>query len=557
MAKVTLQKINLGCGFDHREGWINIDAVPAVHPDLMHDLHEPLPFADNSVVEVLAQDILEHFTKEKVTEVIAEIGRVVKLGGKVTLRVPSISAITEQLQSSPEARNQFLYGNTAETGIFGAHKVGFTPEFLTQLFLTQGFELVSWQLVQTNYQAEFVKKSKPKKLNSVAFLVTTFGRGGAEEFITNLALYLQAQGTQVTIWTNFRPWMTELERQSITTQQMPLALDVIGNWKGLLKSLLLLPVVVLTDGWVVWQTRASDVLVIAGFSQKLTFSWWARVFKRPLAWIEFGPLGSVAKKFFYLPKVWYYLAKWQPSVIIVPSKHTFMKLITEMKVDLAKLRKIVCAVPPPAKKRATVQPPNLVVCVSRLEPGKGQDRLIVAFARVVKSIPDAKLRIVGEGQYETTLNQLIKKHRLQQSVTLVGRTESAIEEMRQGDVCVFPSTWSLEGFGLTVIEAMSLAKPVLMFDRPPQNELVTDEITGTLIPEQDDAKETKLANALIQLLKDKRGRAAMGRRAFAEYQTKYTFEQVGPAYEAVFIETKARMQAQKQLARAGWQKYDE
>ena len=557
MAKVTAQKINLGCGFDHREGWVNIDAIAAVHPDLIHDLHEPLPFADDSVIEVLAQDILEHFTKEKVAEVIAEIGRVVKAGGKVTIRVPSVSAIYDQLKGSPEARNQFLYGNTAETGIFGAHKVGFTPEFLTQLFLAQGFQLTSWQLLRTNYQAVFVKKSKPLRLQSVAFLVTTFGMGGAEEFITNLAVYLQERGTKTTIWTNHQPWLEALDRRSVSANKIPLALDVIGNWKGLLKSLLLLPAVVLTDGWVVWQTRASDVLVIAGFSQKLTFSWWAQVFKRPLAWIEFGPLGTVAKKFFYLPKVWYYLAKRQPSVVIVPSKHTLMQLIIEMKVDLGKLRKIACAVPMPVKKRATAQSTNLVVCVSRLEPGKGQNRLITAFASVVKSIPRAKLRIVGEGAYAKTLEQLIKKHRLQDAVTLVGRAESAIEEMRQAAVCVFPSTWSLEGFGLTVIEAMSLAKPVLIFDRPPQNELVTDKITGTVIPEKGDQKETQLANALIKLLKDKKGRAAMGRRAFAEYQSKYTFKQVGPAYEQVLIETKARMQARKQLIRAGWQSYDE
>ena len=64
MAKVTAQKINLGCGFDHREGWVNIDAIAAVHPTSFM-ICTSLPFADDSVIEVLAQDILEHFTKEK------------------------------------------------------------------------------------------------------------------------------------------------------------------------------------------------------------------------------------------------------------------------------------------------------------------------------------------------------------------------------------------------------------------------------------------------------------------------------------------------------------
>ena len=100
----------------------------------------------------------------------------------------------------------------------------------------------------------------------------------------------------------------------------------------------------------------------------------------------------------------------------------------------------------------------------------------------------AKLRIVGEGAYAKTLEQLIQKAPTARYGDVGGRAESAIEEMHQAAVCVFIDV-VFGRFGLTVIEAMSLAKPVLIFDRPPQNELVTDKITGTVIPEKGDQKK--------------------------------------------------------------------
>ena len=73
MKKMKLQKLNLGCGLDHRPGYVNIDAVAAVKPDVLHDVSEPLPYKNASVSEVIAQDILEHFIYDDFVKVVAEI----------------------------------------------------------------------------------------------------------------------------------------------------------------------------------------------------------------------------------------------------------------------------------------------------------------------------------------------------------------------------------------------------------------------------------------------------------------------------------------------------
>ena len=54
-------KLHLGCGNKKMQGWVNIDSVKAVDPDLVHDLRQPFPYADQSVSEILAEDLLEHF----------------------------------------------------------------------------------------------------------------------------------------------------------------------------------------------------------------------------------------------------------------------------------------------------------------------------------------------------------------------------------------------------------------------------------------------------------------------------------------------------------------
>ena len=553
-----LTKVNLGCGFDYRQGWVNVDALTKFKPDSIHDLHSPLPLTNESVDYVLAQDILEHFTKEDLLRLLSDLSRITRIGGLVEIRVPSVTAITNRLRKFPEARNQFLYGATAHTGIFGAHKVGFTPEYLVFLFISNGFELKTWDLQDTNYHAVFKKTNQRALLKSLTIVAHTFGLGGAEQFITQLAEELIKRGIEVTVWTNHLPWIVMLESKKIISNKVPIAIDVIGDWKGLLKAVLQFPLVLITDGWMVWHTKKSDAILLSGFSQKLTVSVWAALWRRPLIWTEFGPLESVLKKFGRLPKLIYYLAKKLPQVIVVPSYHTFHHLISGAKVDLAKLRTIPCGVSIPNESLGGVPAvPNRVVCVSRLEPGKGQDRLIVAFKAVVKAIPTAHLRIIGEGGFDQTLRKLIEKNQLTKHVELIGRVPNSLEEMKQAEICVVPSTWALEGFGITVVEAMRLAKPVIVFDTPPLNELIENEETGIVIRDDASQNESQLAKSIIRLLRDAQLRVNLGNSARKRAKQNYSFEKIGASYIQTFEEAKIRLQARNQLKNMGWSKYNE
>jgi hypothetical protein len=54
-------QLNLGCGFDRREGYLNVDAWPDCQPDLLVDLEcFPWPFESSSITRILARHVLEH-----------------------------------------------------------------------------------------------------------------------------------------------------------------------------------------------------------------------------------------------------------------------------------------------------------------------------------------------------------------------------------------------------------------------------------------------------------------------------------------------------------------
>jgi len=78
-------KLNLGCGKDIRPGWVNIDKVE--HSGVMaHDLKDPLPFPDDTVDYILANDVLEHILDFE--RVVKDCHRVLRPGGVLEVCVP-------------------------------------------------------------------------------------------------------------------------------------------------------------------------------------------------------------------------------------------------------------------------------------------------------------------------------------------------------------------------------------------------------------------------------------------------------------------------------------
>ncbi len=106
---------------------------------------------------------------------------------------------------------------------------------------------------------------------------------------------------------------------------------------------------------------------------------------------------------------------------------------------------------------------QMILFIGRLVGVKGVDRLIMAMPNILQKIPKAKLVIVGLGDLQEYLGNLVKTMRLDNFVKF--RFEFVPEEERilhyaACDMAVFPSLY--EPFGIVVLEAMSMAKPVVV-----------------------------------------------------------------------------------------------
>ena len=75
-----MKKLNIGCGYNKKKGFINIDVAREVEPDLVVNIEGGLPFKDNTFDYIYSWNALEEVKPEKWEFVLKEINRVAKEG---------------------------------------------------------------------------------------------------------------------------------------------------------------------------------------------------------------------------------------------------------------------------------------------------------------------------------------------------------------------------------------------------------------------------------------------------------------------------------------------
>lgn len=87
-------RYNLGCGFQKKKGYVNVDKSEAVNPDILADVEiMPWTWAQSNKADLIEMDNLaEHISREKLTFVrfMAECHRVLEKGGILWYRVPEL-----------------------------------------------------------------------------------------------------------------------------------------------------------------------------------------------------------------------------------------------------------------------------------------------------------------------------------------------------------------------------------------------------------------------------------------------------------------------------------
>lgn len=98
-----MKKLNLGCGYEILEGYVNLDKAQLKGVDIVHDIEKlPLPFKDNEFDEIRCKDILEHV---EYIPVLKDLHRILKVGGKITIMSPHYTSTN--YWSDPTHRHAF------------------------------------------------------------------------------------------------------------------------------------------------------------------------------------------------------------------------------------------------------------------------------------------------------------------------------------------------------------------------------------------------------------------------------------------------------------------
>ncbi len=188
------------------------------------------------------------------------------------------------------------------------------------------------------------------------------------------------------------------------------------------------------------------------------------------------------------------------------------------------------APPPPAVAELAAGGPLLAV-VAELQAPKGVETAVAAMPAILARFPTAKLVVAGEGVERGPLESQIAGLGIGGSAILLGSLDEVAGLVGAADAVVQPG-WS-ESFPYSILEAMSLAAPIVATDVGGVGEAIEDGVTGRLVPAQDAAA---LAAAAISLLEDRALAARLGEAASRRMRERFTLQQMVEGTLAVYSE---------------------
>ena len=184
---------------------------------------------------------------------------------------------------------------------------------------------------------------------------------------------------------------------------------------------------------------------------------------------------------------------------------------------------------------------KIVFHPARIGLAKGCDISIKAMSTVIKKYPDAILVLAGSKNiidWQDTqqkdiayLVSLIKHFGMEDNVLIDMYTLDQIKELYElSDVCLYPSS-APEPFGLTMLEAMAMSKPMIVTKMGGMPEIIKDGINGFVIPVRD---FEAMAAKICQLFDDVKLKERFGYTGREMVESQYTKEKVTQDTLAVY-----------------------
>jgi glycosyltransferase involved in cell wall biosynthesis len=326
--------------------------------------------------------------------------------------------------------------------------------------------------------------------------------GGAEQYLLSNLEFLSQQGFNITLATYNQKIKAEYQKK-FNLINLPYRLDLIGDIKGLIKFFIQAPLAIL---WLIkvllkLKNKYQQVIIYTpGFTERLVFSPFIKLLGLKLAWLEYGPIESVFKHNFGLPKIVYWLVSFFPDKVITISNHSQLSMIKHSPVNESKIRVIYPGTPTitPSllkklqtrgrkwKVQQKLKSKKIISFTGRLASEKEVDVLLKAFSKLKRK--NIQLVIIGTGPEKKIYQNLANKLKIASRVTFTNFVSESKKNtiLAISDIFVFPSAWKMEGFGMTTIEAMMVGTPVISTGAGPQKEIITNEKTGLFFKARND-----------------------------------------------------------------------
>lgn len=178
---------------------------------------------------------------------------------------------------------------------------------------------------------------------------------------------------------------------------------------------------------------------------------------------------------------------------------------------------------------------SVLISVGRLDKEKHFDHIIRALWLVNQRQIDFKFLVVGDGSEEYFLKNLSTTLSLQSKVEFLGYVKNVEKYLKISSMFVFAS--SREGLPVSVVEAMTMEKPIVAYNIRGVRDLIDDGVNGFLVPFGDVkglAEKTKYLMENPQLAKEmgKKGREKIER----EFSLKVILKDMKKLYKEILEE---------------------
>ena len=172
-----------------------------------------------------------------------------------------------------------------------------------------------------------------------------------------------------------------------------------------------------------------------------------------------------------------------------------------------------------------------ILFFGRLFARKGAEYLIRSMPSILKENSKLTLTVIGSGPQESRLRNLVRKFSLEKKVFLKGEVprKVLISHILASSLVVFPSLYEVQS--TSVLESMTLKKPVVAFKIPAMDQIISNMETGILVPDRNIAQ---LGQTITEVISDANLQKRLANSAFDYVKKKHDWKILALRYVQMY-----------------------